>query len=298
MPAPPTSGSPTRVESVAAMRVLRGEYRAAGLRVGLVPTMGYLHDGHLSLVRQARAHADRVVVSIYVNPTQFGPSEDLDRYPRDLDGDLAKLAEAGADAVFLPSDASMYPEGASTWVTVDGLTQGLCGGSRPTHFRGVTTIVTKLFLVVEPHVAVFGQKDYQQLQVIRRMTTDLLLPIEILGGPIVREADGLAMSSRNAYLTPAQRAAAPAIQRALREAAGRYAAGERDGAALRAGIVSAIEAAPELRCDYVELVHARSLAPFDLASPLPETDVHVAAAVFAGTTRLIDNLSLSDPASA
>jgi len=275
------------------MRAVSRAFRAAGESVGLVPTMGYLHAGHLSLVREARERCERVIVSIYVNPTQFGENEDLDSYPRDLEGDMAKVAECGADIVFSPSDSDMYPAGYSTFVEVQGLTSGLCGASRPTHFRGVTTIVTKLFNMVEPDVAVFGRKDYQQLAVLRRMTTDLNLPVEIVGMPIVREPDGLALSSRNAYLNPAQREAATALSRALEATRTRYREGERSPRLLLEGARALIEAHPELRIDYAELVEPDDLAPLNDLDALPD-NVHMALAVFAGTTRLIDNSRISE----
>ncbi len=275
------------------MRAVSRAFRASGESVGLVPTMGYLHAGHLSLVREARERCERVIVSIYVNPTQFGENEDLDSYPRDLEGDMAKVAECGADIVFSPSDSDMYPAGYSTFVEVQGLTSGLCGASRPTHFRGVTTIVTKLFNMVEPDVAVFGRKDYQQLAVLRRMTTDLNLPVEIVGMPIVREPDGLALSSRNAYLNPAQREAATALSRALEATRTRYREGERSPRLLLEGARALIEAHPELRIDYAELVEPDDLAPLNDLDALPD-NVHMALAVFAGTTRLIDNSRISE----
>jgi pantoate--beta-alanine ligase len=202
--------SPRRIPLPEDFRRACGEARARGERVGFVPTMGALHEGHLSLVRAARKHAPFVAVSIFVNPTQFGPNEDFSRYPRDLDGDIAKLATAGANVVFCPEASAMYPTGERTRVRVAGLEEPLCGAFRPSHFEGVATIVTKLFSLTGECVAVFGKKDYQQLAILRRMTTDLMLPIELVGHPIVREKDGLALSSRNAYLSTEDR------QRALR----------------------------------------------------------------------------------
>lgn len=266
-------------------------WRAEGRRVALVPTMGYLHEGHLSLVRLARERADRVVVSIFVNPTQFGPNEDLARYPRDEDGDLAKLAAEGVALSFCPSVAEMYPPGAQTFVTVDRLPQHLCGLSRPTHFRGVTTVVAKLFGICLPHVAVFGEKDYQQLLVIRRMTADLNLPVEIVGGPIVREPDGLAMSSRNAYLTADERRRAPVLNATLEWAAGAVREGARDVAALRAEMTRRIEAAGG-RVDYVSVVDEETLDDPAEGTPI-RGPVRAALAVFFGRTRLIDNRRLA-----
>ena len=263
-------------------------WRERGLRVGLVPTMGYLHEGHLSLVRIARERADRVVATIFVNPTQFGPAEDLARYPRDEEGDLAKLRAVGASLVFLPSQDEMYPSGYQTRVELTALPRHLCGRSRPTHFQGVTTVVTKLFGICQPHVAVFGQKDYQQLLVLRRMTADLNLPIDIIGGPIVREPDGLAMSSRNAYLTAEARSHATVLHDSLRWAAACVREGERDARSVRAAIEARIVAAGG-RVDYVAIVDEETLEDVDeLSGP-----ARGAIAVFFGQTRLIDNMALA-----
>jgi len=265
--------------------------REAGVRIVLVPTMGYLHDGHLSLLREARRRAGAgglAVATIFVNPTQFGPNEDLSRYPRDLEGDLAKCAAAGIDRVLAPEDpALVYHPAHETWVTVEKVSQGLCGASRPGHFRGVATVVTKLFHLTLPHVALFGEKDYQQLAVLRAMVRDLSFGIEIVGMPIVREPDGLALSSRNAYLSAEERLRALALSRALfaaRDAAGR---GERDAEALRARAREAIAAAGA-RVDYAEVVHPDSLAP--VVHAVPGSVMLVAA--FVGKTRLIDNVKL------
>jgi len=277
------------VRTVPALRAAVRAWRAGGLRVGLVPTMGYLHEGHLSLVDLARARADRVVLTLFVNPTQFGPGEDLAAYPRDEEGDLAKARGRGVDLAFLPGDGEMYPPAAETFVVLERLPRHLCGLSRPVHFQGVATIVTKLFVVAEPHVAVFGEKDWQQLQVIRRLTRDLLMDIEIVGGPVVREPGGLAMSSRNKYLTPGEREAACAIQRSLRAARDRVAAGETDPAALRREIRAAIEAAGG-RVDYAAVVHPETLE--DLVRV--DGPAHGLAAAFFGRARLIDNLRLRD----
>src|SRR5512137_1588155 len=241
--------------------------RDAGTGIALVPTMGFLHEGHLSLMREARRRADAggrrglSLATIFVNPTQFGPGEDLARYPRDLEGDLAKCGEAGVDAVLAPDDpAAIYPPGFQTWVEVTEVSRGLCGDRRPGHFRGVATVVAKLFGLSRPHVALFGEKDWQQLQVIRRMVLDLDMGIEVVGMPIIREPDGLALSSRNAYLSAEERPRAVAISRALADACRRAGAGERDAAALAAGARTAIEAAG-MRIDYVELVHPETLLP-------------------------------------
>lgn len=268
--------------------------RAAGSRVALVTTMGFLHDGHASLLREARRRADQggrrglAVATIFVNPTQFGPNEDLARYPRDLEGDLARCAAEGIDAVLAPARAeAMFAPDHQTWVTVERASQGLCGASRPGHFRGVATVVAKLFNLTQPHVALFGEKDFQQLAVIRAMVRDLAFPVEIVGMPIVREPDGLARSSRNAYLSAEERGRALALSAALREAAQAAADGRREAAALRARARERLEAAG-LRVDYVEVAHPDTLAAVDRAEP---GSVMLLAA-FAGTTRLIDNARL------
>lgn len=260
--------------------------RCDGLSIGLVPTMGYLHEGHLSLARRARRENGVVVVSIYVNPTQFGPSEDLDRYPRDLERDLALCRDAGVDIVWNPDE--MYEPGHRTWVVVDELTEHLCGASRPTHFRGVTTVVTKLFGVVRPDRAYFGQKDAQQAFVIRRMTRDLDLGVDVVVCPTVREADGLAMSSRNVYLTPEQRAQAPLLRRALLAAEEMVAAGERRAAAIRSHVEGVLAAATLGRIDYVEIVDTEALQEVEKVG----RESLLALAVYFGSTRLIDNTIL------
>lgn len=263
-------------------------WRAGVDRVALVPTMGYLHEGHLELLREARRRLPEgaLALSIFVNPTQFNDPRDLEHYPRDEAGDLAKAAGVGVDLAFCPSDPSeLYPPGASTWIEVEGLDRHLCGASRPGHFRGVCTIVGKLLMLVRPQVAVFGEKDYQQLAIVRRMHRDLLLDGEILGCPIVREADGLAMSSRNARLSPQARDEALAIPRLLARVRERFAAGERTSDALLA------DAAPLLspgRVDYVSLVDAEDLQP----RARVEAPALVALAAFFGGVRLIDNTVL------
>jgi pantoate--beta-alanine ligase len=281
---------PEVVETIAALRAACDAARAAGRRVGLVPTMGSLHEGHASLVRAARAATDLVVVSVFVNPLQFGPNEDLDRYPRDLGADLATCAHAGADIVFAPSVAEMYPAGPpSTTVHVEGLTTPMCGAARPTHFDGVTTVVAKLFAIVGPCTAYFGRKDAQQLAVVTRMAADLNLPVEVAGCPLVREPDGLAMSSRNAYLTAGQRRAALVLFRALESAAGAAAEGERDPAALRAGIEQLVAAEPEVRLEYADVRHRDDLTECATL----DGDVLIAVAAGVGSTRLIDNVTIS-----
>lgn len=271
------------------------EARESGARLALVPTMGYLHKGHSSLLREARRRADAAgakrglaVATIFVNPTQFGPTEDLSRYPRDLAGDLETCAAAGVDWVLAPEDpTSMFAPGHQSWVTVERASQGLCGASRPGHFRGVATVVAKLFNLTRPHVAIFGEKDYQQLQVLRAMVRELAFGIEVVGMPIVREADGLALSSRNAYLSPSERKRALTLSAALAEAREACGAGQRDAAQLRARARARLEAA-DARVDYVEVVHPESLEP--LATAAPGSVMLLAA--FVGTTRLIDNSRL------
>lgn len=271
------------------MQALAQELRRAGRRIGLVPTMGYLHAGHLSLVRLARARADTVIVSLFVNPTQFGPREDLVAYPRDLPRDEALCRAAGVDVLFCPAAEQVYAAGHSVYVTEDDLSRGLCGATRPGHFRGVATIVAKLFNLVLPHVAVFGEKDAQQLRVIRRMTRDLDFPVEIVAGPTIRESDGLAMSSRNAMLNAEERRQAVCLRRALDAAAGRLRAGERRADALCAAMRAEIDRAPLARVDYLAVVDDETLAPVVVV----ERPVLVALAVFMGRTRLIDNAMLS-----
>ena len=255
---------------------------------GLVPTMGALHEGHLSLVRMARSKCDRVVVSIFVNPTQFGPAEDFARYPRDLDRDLSLLEREGVDLVFVPSVEEMYPGKAVTWVNVEGLSDCLCGKSRPGHFRGVATVVAKLFNIVEPDVALFGQKDAAQVAIIKRMVRDLNMPVAIEVGPIVREADGLALSSRNAYLSAEQRKQASVLFRSLNRATNLFAAGERNVGALIGAAKDEFARVPEVRLDYFEIVDPDELTPLETITRPALT----AVAAFAGSTRLIDNIIL------
>ncbi len=273
------------IRDPAQMRARAEAWRRDGLRVAVVPTMGALHEGHLTLLAAARARADIVVLTIFVNPTQFGPNEDLSRYPRDEAGDLAKALPLGVDCAFCPSAAAMYPAGSQTFVTVRELELPLCGKSRPGHFAGVATVVSKLFHLTRPHVAYFGEKDFQQLAIIRRMVRDLDFGIEIVGVPIVREPDGLAMSSRNVYLSAEERAQALALSRGLAAAAAAFAAGEREVSALLACARAPIAAAPLARIDYVELRDAEELTEIGrVARPAV-----LAMAVFVGTTRLLDN---------
>jgi pantoate--beta-alanine ligase len=258
--------------------------------VGLVPTMGYLHEGHLALVRRSTAENARTVVSIFVNPTQFGPGEDFERYPRDEARDLQLLREAGVDAVYLPSVAAIYPPGYQTYVTVEQLTQRLEGAARPGHFRGVATVVLKLFNAVGPTRAYFGRKDAQQLRVIRQMVRDLDLPVEVVPCDIVREPDGLAMSSRNVYLAPAQRAAAPVVKRSLDAAAAAWAAGERDAETLRRLVRETIAREPLAVLEYVSLADDETLE--ELEGPVTRPAL-LSLVVRFGPTRLLDNVELA-----
>lgn len=285
-----------QITSIEEMRQHVGEVKRGGNRIAFVPTMGYLHEGHMSLVDRAISLAEHVIVSIYVNSLQFGPHEDLESYPRNIDKDIRRLSDRGIGAVFLPSDKELYPGGYSTFVAVEGLTQSLCGRSRPTHFRGVTTVVTKLFNVVAPDYAVFGEKDYQQLAIIRRMVIDLNMDVDIISSPIIREDDGLAMSSRNACLSEEERESAPEVYGALCAARTRFRSGERSAEALLSSVKEEIESNGVLKLDYIELVDPVSLG--NLAEneqlTLPD-DVHLAIAVYVGKTRLIDNMRLSEP---
>jgi pantoate--beta-alanine ligase len=281
--------APTLLRTLEDVHAFTRSLRTGSRRLALVPTMGYLHDGHLSLMREGRARADVVATTIFVNPTQFGPREDLARYPRDLEGDLAKCASAGVDAVFAPEPAAMYPPGYQTYVEVEGVSQGLCGERRPGHFRGVATIVAQLLGLFRPDVALFGEKDYQQLAVIRALNRDLHLGADIVGMPTIREPDGLALSSRNAYLSAAERARALSLSRGLRAAEALLASGQRDVAALT-GAVRRELAQADLREDYVALVDAESLRALQTVAPGQRARLLVAA--FAGTTRLIDNWPL------
>lgn len=273
------------IENPQRMQERANQLRAEGKTIGFVPTMGYLHDGHLSLMRRARSECQTSVLSIFVNPTQFGPGEDLDRYPRDMEGDLQKAASEQVDLVYLPSARDMYPEGFRTYVTVEELSEKLCGASRPGHFRGVTTVVLKLFNLVKPHRAYFGEKDYQQLTIIRKMVEDLNLDLQIVGMPTVRESDGLAMSSRNAYLSAGERRSALSLSRALKRAGEMVARGERSAALLREEIRRTIEEEPNTEIDYIAVSHPFTLKDLErIAGP-----ALIALAVQVGSTRLIDN---------
>ena len=276
--------------SVKSMIILAHKLRTQGKTIGFVPTMGALHEGHLSLVRESRKKSDVTVVSIFVNPAQFGPNEDFKAYPRDLAGDKALLAREGADYLFFPKADDTYPEGYGTFVEVQGLQDRLCGKSRPGHFRGVCTVVLKLFNIVRPDQAFFGWKDAQQVLILRKMVEDLNLGVRIVPLPIVREADGLAMSSRNAYLHPDERQAALVLHRSLREARALIQKGERDAAVIIGTMRRIIGGEPLARVDYVEIVAPNDLEPLDKVGE----DALIALAVYIGKTRLIDNLRVEE----
>jgi pantoate--beta-alanine ligase len=280
---------PIVLKTLAEVNVFTRELRAASNTLALVPTMGFLHDGHLSLMREGKKRADVVATTIFVNPTQFGPKEDLSSYPRDLKGDLAKCGEAGASVVWAPDPSEVYPPGFQTWVEVGEVSKGLCGDRRPGHFKGVATVVTKLLALFRPELALFGEKDYQQLQVIHALNRDLNLGVEIVGMPTIREADGLAMSSRNSYLKGDDRLRALALSQGLRAAQALAKGGERDPAKLQAAIRAPLAAAG-LREDYAEVVDAVSLKPLTALEPGKPARALVAA--FVGSTRLIDNMPI------
>lgn len=278
------------VKTVAELQKIVKETKKAGKSIGLVPTMGALHEGHASLIKAAHAENDFTIVSDFVNPTQFGPTEDLDAYPRTLDHDCKLAEEMGADVLFAPSPNEMYPSRDMTWVEVTGdITKVLCGRTRPIHFRGVATVVSKLFNLAQPDKAYFGQKDAQQAQVLKRMVKDLFFPLEIRVMPIVREADGLAKSSRNVYLNKAERSAAVILSKALAKAKAAFEAGERDSAKLIALVTEMIQTEPLSNIDYVEMYQLPDLTP---AEKTVTTDHLLAVAVKFGTTRLIDNIIL------
>ncbi len=273
------------VSDIREMQQLAGHYRQQGKTIGFVPTMGYLHEGHLSLMRRTRPQCDILVVSIFVNPTQFGPNEDFERYPRDFERDERLCREVGVDVVFYPTADAMYPRPYLTYVHVEKLSETMCGASRPGHFRGVTTVVTKLFNIVQPHIAVFGQKDYQQSLIIRQMVRDLNFDVEIDVAPIVREADGLAMSSRNKYLSPEERQQALVLYRSLTRAEELIREGERNVDTLLQAMQTVISEAPDARIDYIAIVDAETLEPLSTV----RHNTVIALAVYIGTTRLIDN---------
>lgn len=277
------------IRKIQEMKKFSAEMHAKRKKIALVPTMGYLHDGHTSLIHEARRQASVVVVSSFVNPTQFGPTEDLERYPRDFNSDRRKIRAAGADVMFIPDVTGVYPEGFQTFVDVVGVTRDFCGASRPSHFRGVTTVVSKLFHMVSPQVALFGEKDYQQLVTIRRMVRDLDFDIQIVGMPTVREEDGLAMSSRNTYLSPSQRQQATSIYRALCKAKWQCEEGEHDASELAALVLDILREQRDLEVEYAAVVDPETLERI----PEVERDAVILVAARLGTTRLIDNIRLS-----
>jgi pantoate--beta-alanine ligase len=276
------------LERIDAVQKRCEDLRLSGKTLGFVPTMGFLHEGHLELMRIAKRHADVVIVSIFVNPAQFGPAEDFDRYPRDTEGDLEKARSVGVDIVFLPSVPEIYPDGYQTKVSVDRLTKHLCGVSRPGHFDGVTTVVAKLFNITKPHIAVFGQKDYQQLTVISRMVRDLNMDLDIVGVPTFREPDGLAMSSRNAYLDPEQRRSALSLKKSLDLARHLLEKGERRAEEVKKAVEGLILSHPHTAIDYVTLCDPVTLEDVETL----EAETLLALAVKVGNTRLIDNCLL------
>lgn len=272
-------------ETIKEVREQVKEWKKQGLSVGLVPTMGYLHEGHKSLIDRAVAENDKVVVSVFVNPMQFGPTEDLESYPRDMDRDAALCEDAGADLIFHPEPSEMYEDDFSSFVDMNTLTGGLCGKTRPIHFRGVCTVVAKLFNIVTPDRAYFGQKDAQQLAVIRHMVSDLSYGIEIVGCPIIREEDGLAKSSRNTYLNPDERKAALILSQSLKEGKKLVEAGEKDASKIKKVITDKINTEPLAKIDYVEVVDWKTLEPVETI----DGTILTAIAVYIGKTRLIDN---------
>jgi pantoate--beta-alanine ligase len=277
------------IESIAEMQQAAERWRSEGKKIALVPTMGYFHEGHLALMRAIRDYGDVVVTSIFVNPAQFGPGEDLERYPRDLERDLRLATETGIDVAFTPRVNEMYPEGCQTFVNVTEVTAPLCGRSRPAFFRGVATVVAKLFIIVKPHAAIFGEKDFQQLLTIRRMVQDMHMDIEIIGHPTVREADGLAMSSRNAYLTPEQHRKALGLQRSLREAQDVVRGGEKTGEVILKRVREVLAEGDDVKIDYVQLCDPETLQEVDRING----PTLLALAVHVGVARLIDNALLT-----
>lgn len=276
------------IQKVAAMKAYVKAIKDKGETICLVPTMGYLHKGHLDLMRMGRPMADHLIISIFVNPTQFGPNEDLDKYPRDMERDTQLAASVGVECIFFPDVSRMYPNGYATYVNVERITTGLCGAARPTHFRGVTTVVAKLFNIIEPELAIFGEKDYQQLAVIKRMVDDLNMNVKIIAHPTVREEDGIAMSSRNKYLNPEERKNALVLHRSLLHARDRVKSGEKSAAKIRDEVVEMISETPGSVIDYVEIVDADELEPIEQFNAAAV----MALAVKFGATRLIDNITL------
>ncbi|MEK6691015.1 MAG: pantoate--beta-alanine ligase [Nitrospirota bacterium] len=278
------------IENIASMHALSERKRMEGKLIGFVPTMGFLHEGHLSLIREAKKLSDMVIVSIFVNPTQFKPNEDYDKYPRDLEGDTKKVNSAGGDIIFAPSARDMYPDGYLTYVNVEGITETLCGISRPGHFRGVTTVVTKLFNIVKPHKAFFGQKDYQQSVIIKKMVRDLNMDIDIILLPTVREHDGLAMSSRNSFLSTEERKVAPVLYRALIMASEMVKNGEKNTRKIYSEMKRMIENESLVVIDYIAITDPENLRDISVI----EGKTLIALAVRIGDTRLIDNI-LTEP---
>lgn len=276
------------INRIPRMMTVARELRAAGKRIGFVPTMGALHEGHLSLMSRAKEMSDVVITSVFVNPTQFGAGEDLEKYPRDLARDAELAFTRGVDFIFAPTPEDMYPEGFSTYVAVDGLSEKLEGASRPGHFRGVATVVTKLFNIVRPNFAFFGRKDAQQVIVIKRMVRDMAMDVEIVVGPTVREEDGLALSSRNVYLLTDERKAATVLRRALERARTLYNGGERDAAKYLSAMRALIEAEPLARLDYIAITDTETLDSVETISA--DRPTLISLAVFIGNTRLIDNI--------
>lgn len=274
------------ITSIIEMQQEADRLRESGKKIGFVPTMGYLHEGHLNLVREAKKNSDVIVMSIFVNPTQFAPNEDFEDYPRNFDRDRLLAEKEGCDIIFYPDAKEMYPDKYLTYVEVEKITRILCGASRPTHFRGVTTIVSKLFNIVKPHIAVFGQKDYQQAVVIKKMTSDLNFDIKIIIAPIVREQDGLAMSSRNTYLSPAEREQALVLYQSLKMAEAEILSGENNAEVIKQKIRQMINKKPDAVIDYVEIVDSETLE----SQTSIKSDVVIALAVKVGKTRLIDNI--------
>jgi len=275
------------IEPVNEMQKRCEALRSSGQTIALIPTMGFFHDGHLELMRVGRRRSDKVVISIFVNPTQFGPTEDYDEYPRDMEGDLSKAQEVGVDIVFVPSVEEMYPDGFQTHISVEKITKHLCGLSRPGHFDGVATVVAKLFHIIKPNLAIFGQKDFQQLTVIRRMVKDLNMDIEVIGVPTVRESDGLAMSSRNHYLSPEQRRSALSLKKSLELAQNMFGQGEKDASKIKTAMEKLILSFPFTEIDYIAICDPITMEDIDIL----EKQSLVALAVKVGKTRLIDTLS-------
>jgi pantoate--beta-alanine ligase len=273
-------------KTIKEMKEFSSQARRAGKTIAFVPTMGFFHEGHLSLMREGRKRGDLLIISLFVNPTQFGPNEDLKNYPRDFERDKKMAEEVGVNILFAPEGSDMYPPNHQTIVRVEKVTRNLCGRSRPTHFQGVTTVVLMLFEIVMPHVAIFGEKDYQQLATIQQMVRDLHMSVEVLGMPTVREADGLAMSSRNTYLLPEERKAALSLYRSLQKAKGLLQKGERKVDRILHEMNEILQSEPLVRIDYVQICDARTLQDVDRI----ERDVVVALAAYLGKTRLIDNL--------